>query len=216
MRKRLGNGGAQDDVALELLLALPPDPTALVSDEVLAEMVTTTKTEALHSPRKASRPPRKRWVVPFAVGGAVVLSGAGTTAAYQLHVPPFQTLEPGLERTTVGIPVDYVNYRDRRIHCEAFIEFSSVTPAQRHQINALATDTDWTGYGQRLVEGIPIGDRATLDGEGWALSQALDSDLTARTLRTVPGLAADASPKAPHLTGSSMSCTGPGGRTGAP
>lgn len=215
MRNRLRSGGVQDDAALQLLLAPPTDPTSAVSEEVFAEMVSTTRAEALPISQKAGKPPRKPWVVPLAVGGAVVLSGAGTTAAYRLHIPPFQGLEPAIERTTVGIPVDYLNYRDRRIHCEAFIEFIGVTPAQRRQINALATDTDWTGYGQRLVQTIPAHDRATLDGEAQGLSQALLSDLTARTLRTVPGLTG-ASADAPHVTGGSMSCTGPGGQDGAP
>jgi hypothetical protein len=70
MRNRLRSDGVADDVALELLLALSTDPTESVSDEVLAEVVTKTKAEALHISPRAGRPPRKRWVVPLAVGGA--------------------------------------------------------------------------------------------------------------------------------------------------
>lgn len=92
-----------------------------------------------------------------------------------------------------------------------------MTDQQRKQINTLATGTDWTGYGQRLVDSIPAAERDDLDDESTALARALDADLTERTLRTVPALdALDPAAEGPRLTGSSLSCTQPGGQDGAP
>jgi hypothetical protein len=216
-RDRSATGGGLVDAALDRLLAPGAEPGQWTSDEALADLVIATRVEVLQGTRTAVRPPKKRWVVPWVVGGAVVLAGAGTTAAYQLSVPPFQTIEQGVERTSVGIPVDYVNYRDRQVRCEAFIEFTEVTDRQRQQINTLVSGTDWTGYGQRLVESIPAAQRVTVDQEAQALSRDIDADLTARTLRAVSGVAApDPAAKGPRLTGSSMSCTEPGGQDGAP
>lgn len=205
-----------DDAALNRRLAPWPEPAQLVTGQTLANLVMATRVEALEATLTVPRRPRRRWVVPWVVGGVVVLAGAGTTAAYQLSVPPFQTLEQGVERTASGIPVDYINYRDRPVHCEAFIEFTEVTDQQRQQINTLATETDWTGYGQRLVDSIPATERDNIDDESTALSRALDADLVERTLRTVPALdAPDPTADGPRLTGSSLSCTQPGGQDGA-
>lgn len=206
-----------DDAALDRRLAPWPEPAQLVTGQTLDNLVMATRVEALEATLTVPRRPRRRWVVPWVVGGVVVLAGAGTTAAYQLSVPPFQTLEQGVERTASGIPVDYINYRDRPVHCEAFIEFTEVTDQQREQINTLATGTDWTGYGQHLLDSIPATERDNIDDESTALSRALNADLTERTLRAVPALdAPDPAAEGPRLTGSSMSCTQPGGQDGAP
>lgn len=211
------SGEGLDDAALDQRLAPWPEPGQLVPGETLDNLVMATRVEALEATLTGARNPKKRWVVPWVVGGVVVLAGAGTTAAYQLGVPPFQTLEQGIERTARGIPVDYINHRDRAVHCEAFIEFTEVTNQQRQQINTLATGTDWTGYGQRLVDSIPATERDNLDDESQALSRLVDADLTERTLRTVPALGApNPTAEGPRLTGSSMSCTQLGGQDGAP
>lgn len=151
----------------------------------------------------------------FGCGGVVVLAGAGTTAAYQLSVPPFQTLGPGTERTTTGIPVNYVNYRHRSVHCLAFIEFAGVSKTQRQQINAFAADTDWSGYGERIIQTVPAADRTTLTADSGALD-ALGPDLTRRVTAAVPGLRATTTPSVARVTGLSVSCTGRGGQDGAP
>lgn len=198
---------------IDELLRPPPGP--VVPDDVLVNLVSSTRRQAEeHTVRGAERS-RRRWTVPVLLGGVIALAGAGTTSAYLMQIPPFQGLEPGLERTTAGIPVDYINYRQRPVHCLAFIEFADVTPTQRTQINAFASRTDWTGYGQSIVDSSPTATRSSLDDDLRAL-QSLGPDLSRRTVAAVAGLSARPVPKEPRITGYSMSCTGPGGQDGAP
>ncbi|WP_020576830.1 hypothetical protein [Actinopolymorpha alba] len=216
MRSRHADDGRFGCPDLDPVLVPPPDPAASVSEDTITDLLIRTREESLGRKSLRRLQGRKRWTVPLVAASAVALVGAGTTAAHQLNIAPFQTLEPGLERTTTAIPVDYVNYRDRMVHCQAFIEFSGVTSTQRGQINVLVADTDWTGYGQRLIDSVPASDRTNVDDEAAALGDALTADLTSRTLEAVPGLTAANQPGVPRVTGGSWSCRGPGGQDGAP
>ncbi len=200
---------------LDTLLRPPPGP--VVPADVVTNLVTATHAQTrleAGSTRQRSGRGACRWTVPVLLAGVFALTAAGTTSAYLLGVPPFQTLESGVERTTTGIPVDYTNYRGRPVHCLAFIEFADVTPLQRRQINDLTTSTDWTGYGQRIINTSPVTTRTTLGDDNHAL-ESLGPDLTRRTLANVPGLTGRPAPHEPRVTGHSLSCTGPGGQDGA-
>lgn len=175
------NRGVAGGVDLDGALAPPPGPSVYVTDAALTDVVVHAREIARTDRASSGLPRRRRWAAPLVVGGVVALTGAGTTAAYQLSVPPFQGLDAGTERTTTGIPVDYVNYRHRSVHCLAFIEFADVSAAQRQQINALAAGTHWGGYGQRIINTVPASKRTTLEQDVRALD-ALGPDLTRRAV----------------------------------
>lgn len=205
-----------NEVDLDKALAPPPSPSAFVTDAALADLVAQARAAASTEPADGSqrRSQRRRWAIPLVVGGVLALTAAGSITAYQLGVPPFQSVDAGTQRTSAGIPVDYLNYRHRSVHCLAFVEFADVSAAQRRQINAFAADTDWSGYGQRLVDTVPAADRTTLAQDVHAL-KALGPDLTRRTMVAVPGLKDTTTPGVPRVTGTSWSCTGKGGQDGA-
>lgn len=207
--------GAAGGVDLDGALAPPPGPSVFVTDAALTDLVLHARDAARTDRARSGLSRRKRWTVPLVVGGVVALTGAGTAAAYQLGVPPFQTADAGTQRTTTGIAVDYVNYRQRSVHCLAFIEFADVSAAQRRQINAFAADTNWSGYGQRIINAFPPAERTTLEQDERALD-AIWPDLTRRTLLAVPGLRDTTSSGVPRVTGSALSCTDKGGQDGAP
>lgn len=205
------------EVDLDKALAPPPNPSAFVTDAALADLVARARiaaeTDAAGGGTRWWQ--RRRWAAPLVVGGVLALTAAGSITAYQLGVPPFQSVDAGTQRTTTGIPVDYLNYRHRSVHCLAFVEFADVSATQRRQINAFAADTNWSGYGQRLVDTVPATDRTTLAQDVHAL-EALGPDLTRRTIVAVPGLKDTTAPGVPRVTGTSWSCAGKGGQDGAP
>ncbi|TWP32748.1 hypothetical protein [Leekyejoonella antrihumi] len=129
--------------------------------------------------------------------------------AYQLSVPPFQSLEPGLQRTSHGVPFTYRTDSGTLVVCEAFVEFSGVTGRQRRQINAMVTDTSWAGYGQRTYNALPAKKRAVQDGPG-PTGDAILNDLEQRALRAAPGTKLRAA-QGPMVTGGAISCNYPNG-----
>lgn len=155
---------------------------------------------------------RCRWrrtvIVPLGIG-ALALAGAGTVTAYQLNVPPFQGLEPGLERTTHGVPFEYRTDAGTHVACQAFVEFRDVTDLQRKQINAMSTDTDWSGYGQQMYNALTLKQRSVQNGPG-PTGDAVLADLDQRALRAAPGTTMHVD-HGPTITGGAISCSYPDG-----
>lgn len=103
--------------------------------------------------RHRSGPIRRRWSrrrIGLVLGGAVAglaLTAGGTLTAYQLRVPPFQTLGTGLVRIRPGIAADYTNIAGEPWNCDAFLEFADVTPAEVKQITAHVQAQNWSDLG---------------------------------------------------------------------
>lgn len=163
---------------------------------------------------RGSQRPRRSWVRPgllVPVGlGALALTGAGTLAAYQLSIPPYVATEPGVERVSDPVPVNYRTDAGTRIDCLAYLEFRDVTPLQRRQINAISTD-DWSGYGQRIYDALPASHRAGQDGPDELLADHVDGDLYTRALMEAPGVEFRTSDGSPSIEGVTIRCTYPDG-----
>jgi hypothetical protein len=147
--------------------------------------------------------------------GLLALTGAGTYSAYQLSVPPFVATGPDVQRVEQPVPVNFATDSGLRVTCGWWAEFKNVTAAQRDQLNAMSTDGDWQGYGQRMYDDLPPSDRAASNWPGDGFSERIGADLSARALADAPGLtreAASTSAQDPVLTGSTFRCEYPDGR----
>ena len=81
-------------------------------------------------------------------------AGAGLTA-YQLSIPPFQSLKPGLQRAQTPIPLDYERGDGSPVRCLVFMEFENLRPAQLQRIDDAVASQDWSPQRQRLLVGRP-------------------------------------------------------------
>lgn len=140
----------------------------------------------------------------LAAGVAVLaLTAAGTTSAYLLSIPPFQTLEPGLTRTTHGVPVDGVTDAGTQFACLAFVEAREPSAQQREAIETMVTTTDWSGYGQRQYDALPQDQRQLMSSAPGPLAEVVIADLRKRAS------AASGLPQTgdgPRITGGAISC----------
>lgn len=170
-----------------------------------------TGAEAL-GPRSRSRP---SLIATAAVAGALALTGAGTVTAYQLSIPPFQTLEDGVGRTVAGVPVDYRNSVGRQVRCLAFIEYRHLDAAQRNELEEVVRDGRWQGYGQRVLDRLAV-PGASPEAQNAAIIEAVHDDLWGAAKSAVPSMAYMRPSDGPVYAGSSMSCAEPGGVDGRP
>lgn len=150
-----------------------------------------------------------------AAAAVVALTGAGTLAAYQLSIPPFQTLDDGVERARTGIPVDYVDSAGRAVECLAFIEYRNLSTDQRAAVETASRDSGWQGYGQRVLDDLDI-PVASPEEQYDALSEVVHDDLWRAAREAVPGLVYMSDSDGPVFAGTSMSCTDLGGVDGRP
>jgi len=145
----------------------------------------------------------------------VALTGAGTYAAYQLSVPPFVETGPGVERVSKPVPIEFVTDSGLRVSCGWWAEFRNVTRLQRDQLDAMATNRDWRGYGQRIYDELPARNRKVRDWPGETFGKRIEEDLASRALAAAPGLtrgSASSGEEDAVLTGSTIRCEYPDGR----
>jgi hypothetical protein len=145
----------------------------------------------------------------------VALTGAGTVAAYQLSIPPFQTLEEGVGRATTGVPITYTNSLGREVECLAFIEYRNLTAEQRGAIEDASRANEWDGYGQRVLDDLNM-PNASPERQNHALGEVVHQDLWEAAQAAVPGMVYMRESDGPVFAGSSMSCANPGGFDGRP
>ncbi len=194
-----------DDHQLDaLLLAARPDASAdaETTSQCLAQEVRTGR-----GVRSGAVGRRWRSAVVIPVGvAALALTGAGTVTAYQLSIPPFVGLDPGVERTTEGVPVNFRTDDGTEISCQAFVEFRDVTDQQRQQINDMVRSTDWTGYGQRTYDALPPA-RRSMDTAPGPIGGRVMPDLYQRALDAAPGTSLRSHDGDPTVTGGTIRCT---------
>lgn len=203
-----------DDELDELLRTMAPTPSAraqstavLVAREIRQP---TRGVAALSGPKT-----RRRVVVAAAAAAALALAGAGTLAAYQLSIPPFQTLEKGVARSHSGIPFVYTNSLGRRVECLAFIEYENLDQQQRAAIEKLSKSRRWDGYGQRVLAKIAM-PKASPEEQNAAIVDVIHQDLWQAAHEVVPSMVYMRVSDGPVYHGSSTSCAGPGGVDGRP
>lgn len=194
-----------DDEALDLLLqraALEPPPAAVETALLIARRTAEVQ-------RGSRRAWSRRPVMVVALGAAaLVLAGAGTVTAYQLGIPPFQSLDAGSERAA-AVPIDYTNSLGKTVTCQAFTEWEDLTSTQRTVLASLGDDPYWVGYGDRVLSDRDLLDAPVLDQEKAVFDQATE-DVRHRAevaLASTTGL----SPAVYH--GFSITCA-PGGADG--
>lgn len=164
--------------------------------------------------------PRLRWTRTrtAVVAGAATLAvaAAGTTAAYQLSIPPFMTLEEGSWRTSQGVPVNGVTDAGLAFECLAFVEARHATRAQQAAIEEMVRTTDWGRYGQRQYDALSATDRAAMTTAPGPLAAPVSDDLQSRAA-DVSGLPliADRAPAydEPAIAGAAITCADPNGST---
>ena len=150
-------------------------------------------------------------VVPAGVGVMAVM-GAGTYAAYQLSIPPFVATEPGVERVTEPIAVDYRTDAGTILDCDLYLEFRDVTPAQRLSLNELSRDPMWRDFGQRTYDSLPAKNRAIQDGPEELWADQVNEKVYAEALTSTPGLTFRGPTGSPSLVGSTTRCDYPEGQ----
>lgn len=165
------------------------------------------------------RAKRKRWSRPSAlVGvafGGVLLVASGTTAAYQLSVPPFVTTDKGTVRIDHGIPVEYSNSLHRRVDCLVFMEFANITSAQRSALQKAAESSSWSGYGDRVLSELKM-PTASPEEQNDAVFDVVSDDLWQVAQKAVPGIVRMKPSDGPIFHSTVMSCAKPGGVDGKP
>lgn len=177
------------------------EPAAALGRLVAVEVAQT------HCPRPRSRPRWMRVGILAPVGiGILALTGAGTVAAWQLSVPPFVSTEAGVERVTDPIPVNYTTDAGTVLQCGVWLEFRNISDAQRANLNAMATDPMWEGYGQRVYDALPEKNRAAQYGPEPLWSEMVDDQVYTEALRANPGLAFRGPADGPSLVGSTTRC----------
>lgn len=194
-----------DDHALDRLLAMQVQQPHADTAAAVDELVRAARVEVVAtSPRRLQR---RRLFVGGVVLGAVVLTGGGTLTAAQLGMPPFQTLEPEVQRVQAPIAVDYVSVTGKNVHCEAFLEFRHLSQDQLDDAQTYVAARNWSSTGQQAYD---TAKNAAKSSEPDAVDQAFNEVLDARmekvAARAVPGAVHNADTAGPQITGWSMSC----------
>jgi hypothetical protein len=163
--------------------------------------------------KAATRRRRLRAGVLAPAGVALMaVMGAGTYAAYQLSVPPFVSTEPGVERVTEPITVDYRTDAGTVLDCELYLEFRDVTPEQRLNLNELSKNPMWRGFGQRTYDSLPAKNRAVQDGPEELWAARVNEKVYAEALDSTSGLTFRGPAGNPSLVGSTTRCDYPEGQ----
>lgn len=178
----------------------------------LARLVAAEAVDQATKKSKLSRPwPRWRIVVPVGIG-VVALSAATTYGAYQLSIPPFVGIEPGVERVTEPISVDYTTDKGTVVDCDLYVEFTNVTHGQRDALNAMSSNPRWDGFGQRTYDRLPAANRRTQNGPEPLWSERVAEAVTAEALGSIPGLKLQASNDTASIYGTTTRCEYPEGQ----
>ena len=199
-----------DDDLDRLLADARKDATA--PSDALARLIAAEAVEQRTKKSKLSR----RWLrrgmlVPVGVG-AVALSAATTYGAYQLSIPPFVTTEPGVERVSEPISVDYTTDKGTMLDCDLYVEFSDVTQAQRDALNAMSSNPRWDGFGQRIYDRLPAANRKTQNGPEPLWSERVTEAVYAEALEEIPGLTMRSSDDTASINGATTRCEYPEGQ----
>lgn len=204
---------AHDLTEAELDGLLARSAPVLPADAARSATQLARETAASHRPRAWWR--QRAFRVGALVGAAMVLAGAGTMAAYELSIPPFQTTPPGVVRIQPGIPVDYTNSLGRRVECLAFMEFMNIDKDQQRQLAMIRESPIWAGWGNRTLRDLGLTDAPTQQ-QFEAISTAAAEEMQRQASVVIPDLVVGRPADGPVYSGSAMSCANPGGIDGQP
>lgn len=195
-----------DDRELDELLDRAP--------KQLNNNVSAAVNDLIETAREHVRPqpsPRKKWsrsaVWGSIAAGAVALTAGASITAAQLGIPPFQSIEPGTQRTTTAIPINYVETDGHEVHCLAFMEFRNLDTAADAKVERFITASDWSGFGQSLFDSVEV--KATASSSAsYLLGDAVNAALFEKATQALPGLQHGPADTTDVIyNGSSMSCS---------
>lgn len=197
-----------NDTELDDLLLRTAEPVSVEASEAAVELAERSRLQV------ASPVPRRRlfWrrptVATGVLGGCILLTAGTSLAAYQLSIPPFQTVPAGFQRLSNPVPVDYVRVDGTRMRCLAFAEFQNLSPEEYQRLDRFVATHDWSGFGQR-VNGSDVAGRAQTHPEGSDdFSDSLDAALYRQASQIIPGLLLrQTAPGHPTYTGYGESCS---------
>lgn len=172
----------------------------------VAELVDSTRVHTIPpEPARKKLPRGVVWGI-FATAAVLVTAGASVTAI-QMGIPPFQSLEAGLQRTTTAITVNYVEAGGTAVTCNAFIEFRQLDAASEAKIESYISTQDWSGFGQDLFDTAEA--QATPSSTvSSRLADAIDTALFEKTGEVLPGIVhGPADTTGVIFNGHSMSCS---------
>ncbi len=192
------------DLLLTRLATTPSDREQRAAEDLAA---------ASHALRPTvARRHGRRSLMAGVAGGILAISGAGSLAAYQLSIPPFQTIPDGIQRTEASIPVNYRDADGTARQCLMFLEFQNLSSAQLQGVEAYLRSTDWSGYGQGVAN--EIGPATTAQALEHAVIAAVGEDVRDRVRSTFPGIEVEDPVQAyrddqPLMAGTASTCREP-------
>lgn len=135
--------------------------------------------------RTRTRPRRRGLLVGAAVAGALALTAAAGVTASQLGIPPFQTLEPGVERVATAVPITYTESDGTPVTCKAFMEFRHLGDADQDRVVSFISSHDWAGTGQAAYDAAHAAG-GTADDISLRFSNGIDAALFAGAKTALP------------------------------
>lgn len=195
-----------NDAELDDLLATKVQATHPQVEAAVTALVAAAQAEVAVPAALTHRRRRRRLVGGLALG-AVVLTAGGSLTAAQLNMPPFQTLETGVQRIQQPIPVNYTTNAGKAVRCEAFLEYRSLTDDQMDAAQSYVAHHDWAGFGeQAYAEAKATAGTSAPDPVDRALGGVLDREFRAAATAAVPGVSSTIDAAGPTVSGYSMAC----------
>jgi hypothetical protein len=179
-----------NDQDLDRLLTVSREVTRRPAGEDAARaLVGATRIEVARERSQRRSRARQRWTALGIAAGSLALTGAGTLAAYQLSIPPFQTIPDGVQRVSPAVPFAYDAVDGTREQCLAFLEFANLPESYLSRAEAYVRDTDWTGYGDQVSS--QAIDAPSAQAQETAVHQAVRADLRSRVEALLPQIETD-------------------------
>jgi hypothetical protein len=185
-----------DDLLKASALQPGPRPDALATDLATAVVHADRRaeSESLGAKRKSTR----KWLIGSGAAiGVVVFTAAMTGSAWMMSVPPFMTLEPGLQR--VYEPISYIatweNGEQRR--CQLFLEFKGLDDDELEDVAAHIRTKNWASWREDLSDAATGADGPELRERFRIELQSVVPDLRAVSVSEAAG---------PIITGYGTSC----------
>jgi hypothetical protein len=150
-----------------------------------------------------------------AVGAALVLAGAGTITAYEMSIPPFVGLPPGVVRVRPAIPVKYTDSLGNRVECQAYMELANITDDQYQQLAAISESPMWVGWGDRTLQDLGLTD-APPNVQNEMIFHAVVEEMERQASTVIPDLVIARNSDGPVFNGATMRCEEPDGTDGQP
>jgi hypothetical protein len=176
-----------NDAELDGLLGRTAGPLTVRARTTARDMAVRSRFQvAERRPRR--RLSRRRLTILAAVVGGAVLTAGTSLAAYQLSIPPFQTVPQGIQRATNPVAIDFNRVDGVQLHCLVFLEFRHLSAHEYQRVDRFIATNDWSGFGQRLDSHGVAARAQTPEAETDAVFDAMSTMLYREVSQVLPGL----------------------------